>query len=101
MKRIILALALFAGSTSIYAQTEVKNDTIAVNNASIQKVVLDETTSSNGKKVTKYYFMYENRLIPASKSVAEMYNLCRKHGAECALVMVVNRKSHRKHIILD
>ena len=29
MKRIILALALFAGGMMAYAQSEVKNDTIA------------------------------------------------------------------------
>lgn len=101
MRRIILALVLLAGSASIHAQAQVKNDTIAVSNAAIQKIIQDESTSSNGKRVTKYYFMYDSHLIPTSKNVVEMYNLCKKHGAECALAIVVNRKSHRKHIILN
>lgn len=51
MKRIILALALFVGSMTAYAQSEVKNDTIAVVNSQIKKVVQDETVNAKGKKV--------------------------------------------------
>ena len=54
MKRIILALALFVGSMTAYAQSEVKNDTIAVVNSQIKKVVQDETVNAKGKKVVKY-----------------------------------------------
>lgn len=101
MKRIILALALFAGSMMAYAQSEVKNDTIAVINSQIKKVVQDETTNTKGKKVVKYYILYNGALVPTSKSVVETYNLCLKHNAECALAMVINKRTNKKRIILN
>lgn len=79
---------------------KVKNDTIAVNNTEINKIVTDETTNSKGMKVTKYYFLYGGELIQASRHVVESYNLCQKHGAKCHLAMVVNKKTNRKRIIL-
>lgn len=101
MKRIILALALLGGSLSVCAQSEAKNDTIAVVNAKIQRMIQDETTSSKGKKVVKYYVLYDGKLVPTSKSVVEAYNLCAKYKAECALAMVISKKTHRKRIILN
>lgn len=101
MKRIILALTLFAGSMMAYAQSEVKNDTIAVINSQIKKVVQDETTNTKGKKVVKYYILYNGALVPTSKSVVETYNLCLKHNAECALAMVINKRTNKKRIILN
>lgn len=101
MKRIILALALFIGSMSAYAQSETKNDTIAVVNAKIQRMIQDETTNPKGKKVVKYYVLYGNELVHTSKSVFEAYNLCKKYNAECALAMVINKKTNKKRIILN
>lgn len=101
MKRIILALALFGGSLSVCAQSEAKNDTVAVVNSKIERMIQDETTNAKGKKVVKYYFMYNGTLVPTSKSVVDAYNLCRKYKAECALVIVVNKKTNRKRIILN
>lgn len=101
MKRIILALTLFAGSMMGYAQSEVKNDTIAVANSQIKKLIQDETTNTKGKKVVKYYILYIGALVPTSKSVVEAYNLCLKHNVECALVMVINKKTNKKRIMLN
>lgn len=101
MKQIILALALFVGSVSAHAESEVKNDTVAVVNSKIERMIQDETTNTKGKKVVKYYVMYSGKLIPTSKSVVNAYNLCRKYKAECALVMVINKKTNRKRIILN
>lgn len=100
MKRYILSCVLMLATFSIYAQNEVKNDTITVNNTEINKIITDETTNSKGKKVTKYYFLYGGELIQASRHVVESYNLCQKHGAKCHLAMVVNKKTNRKRIIL-
>nr|DAE12657.1 MAG TPA: hypothetical protein [Siphoviridae sp. ctOCb13] len=100
MKKYILSCILMLATFSIYAQREVKNDTIAVNNTEINKIITDETTTSKGKKVTKYYFIYGGELIQASRHVVESYNLCQKHGAKCHLAMVVNKKTNRKRIIL-
>ncbi len=101
MKRIILALALLAGSMTANAESEVKNDTVAIANTKIQRMVQDETTNSKGKKVVKYYVLYGNELVKTSKSVVEAYNLCKKYNAKCALAMVINRKTNKKRIILD
>lgn len=100
MKKYIIVLTLMFVAIGAYAQSEVKNDTIAVNNTEINKIVTDETTNSKGKKVTKYYFLYGSELIQASRHVVESYNLCQKHGAKCHLAMVVNKKTNRKRIIL-
>ncbi len=100
MRRYILSCVLMLATFSIYAQSEVKNDTIAVNNTEINKIVTDETINTKGKKVTKYYFLYDGELIQASRHVVESYNLCQKHGAKCHLAMVVNKKTNRKRIIL-
>lgn len=101
MKRIILALALLVGSMSAYAGSGVENDTVAIANTKIQRMVQDETTNSKGKKVVKYYVLYGNELVQTSKSVVEAYNLCKKYNAKCALAMVINRKTNKKRIILD
>lgn len=98
MKRFVIVVLLLAGSMSAFA--EVKNDTLSVDNAKVRELIADETANSKGKSVTKYYFLYEDELISTSKSVAERYNLCKRHGAKCRLSIVVNRKSNRKRIIL-
>lgn len=95
---VIIALALAVGAFP--SRAEVKNDTIEVRNESIQKIVQDETTTTSGKRTTKYYFLYGDELIPCSRNTVENFNLCKKHGAKCHLAMVVNRKTNRKRIIL-
>lgn len=100
MKKLILALALVAGALTASAKTDpALNDTIAVNNSKIERVVEDKSTNSNGKTVVKYYFLYDRQLIPTSKPVVEVYNLAKQYGAECALALVVNRETKRKRII--
>lgn len=101
MKRIILALALLVGGISAHAESDVKNDTVAVVNAKIQKVIQNETTNSKGKKVVKYYVLYDGKLVQTSKYVVEAYNLCLEYDAECALAMVINRKTGKRRIILN
>ena len=101
MKKIILTLLLSIAFMAALAGNDAKNDTIAVNNADIIKIVEDESTNSKGNKITKYYFMYHGELIQASRHVVESYHLCKKHGAKCHLAMVVNNKTNRKRIILN
>lgn len=99
MKKLILALAILLGGLTASAKTEVKNDTITVENSKIERVIEDKTTNSKGKTVVKYYFLYDHQLISTSKPVVEVYNLAKQYGAECALAMVVNRETQRKRII--
>ncbi len=100
MKTFILSLLLSVITLTAFAG-EVQNDTIAVNNSEIVKLVEDDTTNSKGQKVTKYYFLYNGELIQTSRHVVESYNLCKKHNVKCHLAMVVNRKNNRKRIILN
>ena len=101
MRQIMLALALLVGSLSAYAESEAKNDTVTVVNSKIQKIVCDTIVNSKGKEVVKYYVIYGCNLVPTSKSVYEAYNVCKKYNAECALVMVINKKTNKKRIILN
>lgn len=101
MKKIILTMFLAIAAMSAYAANEVKNDTIPVNNSKIVKIVEDESVNSKGNKFTKFYFLYDGELIPASRHVVESHNLCNKHGVKCSLVVVVNKKTNRKRIILN
>lgn len=99
MKKFILALAIFIVGLNVSAKTEVKNDTITVDNAKIERVIEDKTTNAKGKTVVKYYFLYDHQLISTSKPVVEVYKLAKQYGAECALSMVINRETKRKRII--
>lgn len=99
MKKIILALALMAGALTASAKSKAVNDTISVNNSKIERVVESKATNSKGKEVVKYYFVYDHQLISTSKSVVEVYCLAKQCGANCALAMVINRKTKHKRII--
>lgn len=99
MKKIILALALMAGALTASAKSDAVNDTISVDNSKIERVVESKTTTSKGKAVVKYYFVYDHQLISTTKPVVEVYNLAKQYGAECALALVINRETKRKRII--
>lgn len=101
MKKFILALAILVGGLTASAKSNALSDTVAVNNAKIERIVENKTTNSKGKAVVKYYFVYDHQLIPTTKSVVEVYKLAKQYGAECALAMVINRETKRKRIIRD
>ena len=75
------------------------SDTLRVDNTKITKVIEYPTTNSKGNKTIKYYFIYKGELIKTSKIVVEKYKLAKQFGANCALVMVINKNS--KRIILN
>lgn len=102
MRKFIIALAILAGGVSANAQTrKTVNDTVTVNTSYVQKIILDESVSHDGKRRTKYYVLYKNELIPTSKNVTDAYRLCKKYNAKCALAMVISGKTHKKRIILN
>lgn len=98
MNKYILIMMLTIFSFMTVSATE-KADTIAVNNAKIEKVIVDETTNTKGAKVKKYYILYDGELISTSKTVVEKYNLCKKYNAKIALVII--KKKSNKRIILN
>lgn len=76
-----------------------KADTLRVDNTLITKVIEYPTTTSAGKKTTKYYFIYKGELVNASKTVVEKYKLAKQFGANCALAIVIGKTN--KRIILN
>lgn len=102
MKKLILCAALLLGAMSVSAKSDpAANDTIPVQPNKEYKLVTDETTNTKGQKTTKYYIVYDGELIPTSKRVAETMRLCEKHGAKCALAVVISKKNNHKRIILN
>lgn len=102
MKKLMIALALFGWALTASAKgNAVVNDTLPLKMESVSKVVVDETTNAKGKKVTRHYMMYDGELLPTTKRVVEMYSLCKKYNAKCALAIVRSGKTNRKRVILN
>ena len=69
-----------------------KNDTLAVNNNLITKVIKHNTTTSKGKPVTKYYFVYNGNLVSTTKTVVDKYELAKAYGVRIALIIIKNKR---------
>ena len=69
-----------------------KNDTIAVNNNLITKVIKHNTTTSKGKPVTKYYFVYNGNLVSTTKTVVDKYEIAKAYGVRIALIIIKNKR---------
>ena len=69
-----------------------KNDTLAVNNNLITKVIKHNTTTNKGKPVTKYYFVYNGNLVSTTKTVVEKYELAKAYGVRIALIIIKNKR---------
>lgn len=68
------------------------NDTIAVNNNLITKVIKHNTTTSKGKPVVKYYFVYNGNLVSTTKTVVDKYELAKAYGVRIALIIIKNKR---------
>ena len=69
-----------------------KSDTLAVNNSLITKVIRHNTTTSKGKPVTKYYFVYNGNLVSTTKTVVDKYELAKAYGVRIALIIIKNKR---------
>ena len=69
-----------------------KSDTLAVNNNLITKVIKHNTTTSKGKPVTKYYFVYNGNLVSTTKTVVDKYELAKAYGVRIALIIIKNKR---------
>ena len=69
-----------------------KSDTLAVNNNLITKVIKHNTTTSKGKPVVKYYFVYNGNLVSTTKTVVEKYELAKAYGVRIALIVIKNKR---------
>ena len=69
-----------------------KSDTLTVNNSLITKVIRHNTTTSKGKPVTKYYFVYNGNLVSTTKTVVDKYELAKAYGVRIALIIIKNKR---------
>lgn len=69
-----------------------KNDTLTVNNNLITKVIKHNTTTSKGKPVVKYYFVYNGNLVSTTKTVVDKYELAKAYGVRIALIIIKNKR---------
>lgn len=102
MKHLILSLFIALCVPSMFAKSNSNdNDTLRVESTKECKLIEDAMTNAKGQKTTKYYIIYDGELIPTTKRVAETMRLCKKHGAKCALAVVISKKNKHKRIILN
>ena len=85
----IIGMLMCISSINSYAA---KSDTIAVNNSLITKVIRHNTTTSKGKPVTKYYFVYNGNLVSTTKTVVDKYELAKAYGVRIALIIIKNKR---------
>lgn len=85
----IIGMLMCISSINSYAA---KNDTLAVNNNLITKVIKHNTTTSKGKPVTKYYFVYNGNLVSTTKTVVDKYELAKAYGVRIALIIIKNKR---------
>lgn len=85
----IIGTLMCISSINSYAA---KSDTLAVNNNLITKVIRHNTTTSKGKPITKYYFVYNGNLVSTTKTVVDKYELAKAYGVRIALIIIKNKR---------
>lgn len=91
---------LFMLSFTLTAAAATQRDTIGITD-NIKQTIIDEQMV-NGKRVIRYYVVYNGLLVPSNRGTIRAITLCRKYNAKCALAAVVNTKTKRiLRIILD
>lgn len=91
---------LFMLSFTLTAAAATQRDTVGITD-NIKQTIIDEQMV-NGKRVIRYYVVYNGLLVPSNRETIRAITLCRKYNAKCALAAVVNTKTKRiLRIILD
>ena len=91
---------LFMLSFTLSAAAATQRDTVGIVD-NIKQTIIDEQMV-NGKRVIRYYVVYNGLLVPSNRGTIRAITLCRKYNAKCALAAVVNKKTKRiLRIILD
>lgn len=97
MKQIVI---LFMLAFTLSAAAVTQRDTVGIND-NIKQLITDEQTI-NGKRVVRYYVVYNGMLVPSNRATVRAITLCRKYNAKCALAAVIDKKTKRiLRIILD
>ena len=84
----IIGILMCISSINCYAA----KSTLAVNNNLITKVIKHNTTTSKGKPVVKYYFVYNGNLVSTTKTVIDKYELAKAYGVRIALIIIKNKR---------
>lgn len=91
---------LFMLSFTLTAAAATQRDTVGIVD-NIKQTIIDEQMVK-GKRVIRYYVVYNGLLVPSNRETIRAITLCRKYNAKCALAAVVNAKTKRiLRIILD
>lgn len=69
-----------------------KSDTLSVDNNLITKVIKHKTTTTKGKPIIKYYFVYNGNLVSTTKTVVDKYELAKAYGVRIALIIIKNKR---------
>ncbi len=85
----IIGILMCISSINCYAA---KNDTLAVDNNLIAKVIKHKTTTTKGKQIIKYYFVYNGNLVSTTKNVVDKYELAKAYGVRIALIIIKNKR---------
>ena len=100
MKKMIIFAVLSLVMATANAAGKATVDTVACNNTLIREWITDVQVNEQGKKSTKYYVIYDGRLVSTSKTVIDKVKLCQKHNISIALACVRRNKKVTR-IILD
>lgn len=97
MKHLFMFLML---TFTLSASAAEPRDTIGIVD-NIKQLITDEQTV-NGKRIVRYYVVYNGMLVPSNRATVRAITLCRKYNAKCALAAVIDKKTKRVlRIILD
>ena len=97
MKHLFMLLML---TFTLSASAAEPRDTIGIVD-NIKQLITDEQTV-NGKRIVRYYVVYNGMLVPSNRATVRAITLCRKYNAKCALAAVIDKKTKRVlRIILD
>ena len=92
--KILLLFLTFCCATALYAQS----DTTRIN--APLRFDYETITTKSGKTSTKYYAIYNGEVYDSNKtSMKRYYTICKFGGQPCA-VLITNRKSKAKKIIV-
>lgn len=71
------------------------NDTIAVDNSKITRIIEEKGVTVKGTEKTTYYIIYQGELVKTTKNVVEKYNLAKKYNCKCSLLLIKSKSGMR------
>ena len=99
MKHLLTSLMLLAAMS---ATAKVDTDTVGIDQSQIKQIIINTTTNSKGKQITKRYAVVNGYLCTISKTVIDKITLCKRYNCKLALGVVRNKKTRvPMRVILD